>query len=94
MFCGRLYAAYACMDAAYRRTLNVVRSTGKKTPVVCICTAGCDRTFGGNPPHRGRGVPKVVNIFAHMQIFLYFCAISPQFGEVMTAIVSACATRR
>ena len=61
MFCGRLYAAYACMDAAYRRTLNVVRSTGKKTPVVCICTAGCDRTFGGNPPRRGRGVPKYNN---------------------------------
>ena len=33
MFCGRKYAAYARINAAYRRTRNGVRSTGKKTPI-------------------------------------------------------------
>ena len=59
MFCGRRYAAYAGINAAYRRTLNGVRSTGKKTPILCVCTAKCDRILGGNPPRRGRGVPKI-----------------------------------
>ena len=45
MFCGRKYAAYASIHAAYRRTLNGVRSTGKKTPILCVCTAGCDCIF-------------------------------------------------
>ncbi len=30
MFYGRKYAAYASINAVYRRTLNGVRSTGKK----------------------------------------------------------------
>ena len=36
---GGLYAVYAGINAAYRRTLNGVRSTGKKTPI-CLCM-GC-----------------------------------------------------
>ena len=30
MFCGWKYAAYASINAAYRRALNGVHSTGKK----------------------------------------------------------------
>ena len=34
---GGLYAAYAGINAAYRRTLNGVRSTGKKKhPFACV----------------------------------------------------------
>ncbi len=62
MFCGRRYAAYACINAVYIRTLNGVHSTGKKTPILCVCTAGRDRIFEVGrhsrvgvlevPPHR------------------------------------------
>ena len=45
MFCGRRYAAYACINAVYIRTLNGVHSTGKKTPILCVCTAECKCIF-------------------------------------------------
>ena len=71
MFCGRKYAAYARINAAYRRALNGVRSTGKKAPTLCIWAALSDRTFGGNPPRRGRGVPKVVQNNQLCKIFSF-----------------------
>ena len=45
MFCGRRYAAYAYINAVYIRTLNGVHSTGKKTPILCVCTAECECIF-------------------------------------------------
>ena len=45
MFYGRRYAAYAGINAAYRRTLNGVRSTGKKNTHFCAWSAKCDCTF-------------------------------------------------
>jgi hypothetical protein len=49
MFCGRRYAAYVCINAVYIRTLNGVHSTGKKTPILCVCTAECECIFEGAP---------------------------------------------
>ena len=49
MFCGRRYAAYACINAVYIRTLNGVRSTGKKTPKSRIWSAGRDRNIRRGP---------------------------------------------
>ena len=47
----------------------------------------CERKFGGNPPHRGRGVPKILlfflNIFAHMQILVLFFARRRLLGSVI-----------
>ena len=47
MFYGRQYAAYARMNVAYGRTLNGVRSTSKKIPILCIWAAGRERSYEG-----------------------------------------------
>ena len=47
MFYGRQYAAYARMNVAYGRTLNGVRSTGKKIPILCIWSAGRECSYEG-----------------------------------------------
>ena len=49
MFCGRKYAAYARIHAAYRRTLNGVCSTGKKTPIFAYAPQDATVTFEGAP---------------------------------------------
>ena len=37
--------------------VRVLTLFSKKT-FICVCPAERERTFGGNPPRRGRGVPK------------------------------------
>ena len=49
MFCGRKYAAYARINAAYRRTQKGVRSTGKKTPIFAYGLQNATVTFEGAP---------------------------------------------
>ena len=43
----------------------------------------CDRKFGGNPPRRGRGVPKLQNFVAVARArvhYFYFFYIFPPFS--------------
>ena len=49
MFSGWRYAAYARINAAYRRTRNGVRSIGKKTPIFAYAPQHATVTFEGAP---------------------------------------------
>ena len=44
----------------------------QKTPAVAHMPARCERKFGGNPPQRGRGVPKVRIFFELCKYFVFY----------------------
>lgn len=73
MFCGRKYAAYARIHAAYRRTLNEVRSTGKKTPIFAYGLQNATVPSEGTRPV-GEGACRITTFFWITQTFYkVFC---------------------